>query len=156
MDLDQISFCRPEPDDDPDNHRVKMANLGAIWSNYLSSGARFLVMTGIVDDHETIAAYRRVLDGTALTVCRLRVNVQELRERIFFRGAGIGPPLAGDGLKGASSEFLSRFAEVSAENADQIEEAGIGDVIVDTDGLTVTQVVDAVRAATGEWPGTLS
>jgi hypothetical protein len=113
-------------------------------------------MTGIVDNHETIAAYRRVLVGTALTVCRLRVNVQELRERIFLRGAGIGPPLAGDGLKGASSEFLSRFAEVSAENAAQIEEAGIGDVIVDTDGLTVAQVVDAVRAATGEWPGTLS
>jgi hypothetical protein len=95
--------------------------LGTIWSNYRSSGARFLVMTGIVDEHDTIAAYRRVLDGTALTVCRLRVNVQQLRERIFLRRAGIGAPLVGDVLKGGSSEFLSRFANVSAENAAQIE-----------------------------------
>lgn len=153
VDLDQISFCRPQPDDDADNHRVKMANLGAIWSTFRSSGARFMVMTGIVDDHDTIAAYRHALDGSAVTVCRLRVNAQELRERIFLRGAGNGPRLAGDRLEGRSREYLGHFAEVSAENATQIEAAGIGDVCVDTDGRTVADVVDAVRAAARQWPG---
>jgi hypothetical protein len=49
-----------------------------MWFNFRSSDACFLVMTGIVDDHETIAAYRHVLDGSAVTVCRLRVKAQEL------------------------------------------------------------------------------
>ena len=29
LNLDQISFCRPEPDEDTDNHRIKMSNVGA-------------------------------------------------------------------------------------------------------------------------------
>lgn len=59
VDLNQISFCRPEPDDDADNHQIKMLNLAAVGSNFRSSGALFLVMTGIVDDHETIAVPAR-------------------------------------------------------------------------------------------------
>jgi hypothetical protein len=153
VDLDQISFCRPEPDDDADNHRVKAANLGAMWSNFRSRGARFLVITGIVDAHDTIAAYRKVLGESAMTVCRLRVNAQELRERVFLRGAGIGPPLAGDGLKGRPHEYLSRFADLSADNAKEIEAAGIGDFCVDTDRRSVGDVVEAVRAAARPWPG---
>ena len=152
VDLDQISFCRPEPNDDVDNHRVKMANLSAMWSNFRSSGAGFLVITGIVDDHDTIAAYRRRLVGSTLTVCRLRVNAEELRDRIFLRSAGVGPPLAGDSLKGRGDEYLSRFAKVSAENAIQIDEADIGDFCVDTDGLSVGDVVEAVRS-TAQWAG---
>lgn len=41
---------------------------------------------------EKLVPFRRLLDEFSLTVCRLRLNTQELRERIFLRGAGLGPP----------------------------------------------------------------
>jgi hypothetical protein len=62
---------------------------------------------------------------------------------------GIGPPLAGDGLTGLPSHDLIRFADVSAENATRIDEAGIGDVCLDTDGLSGADVVSAVLTDAG-------
>jgi hypothetical protein len=31
LDLDQLGFCGPVPDDDPGHHRVKARNLAAVW-----------------------------------------------------------------------------------------------------------------------------
>ena len=44
VDLSQISFCQPAPDDDPHNHRLKAANLGAMWPTFRAAGARCLVV----------------------------------------------------------------------------------------------------------------
>ncbi|MGW2643107.1 hypothetical protein [Streptomyces sp. NPDC001348] len=39
LDLDQLGFCRPVPDD-PANHRVKVRNLAAVWRTYRAAGHR--------------------------------------------------------------------------------------------------------------------
>lgn len=46
IDLDQIGFLTPPADGDPGNHRLKAANLAAIWRTYHPAGARHLVTTG--------------------------------------------------------------------------------------------------------------
>ena len=40
IDLDQIGFLTPPADGDPGNHRLKAANLAAIWRTYHAAGAR--------------------------------------------------------------------------------------------------------------------
>lgn len=43
VDLDQIAFVRPGPEDDPGLHRLKAGNLAAMWRTYQAAGARHLI-----------------------------------------------------------------------------------------------------------------
>ncbi len=52
IDLDQIGFLTPPADGDPGNHKLKAGNLAAIWRTYYAAGARYLVMTGPVDNQD--------------------------------------------------------------------------------------------------------
>ena len=96
--------------------------------------------------------YAGAVRGTALTVCRLRAGNDELTKRIFLRGQGGGPPIPGDELTGQPAERLARFAAESVRDAADLERDGIGDLCVDTDGRSVTEVARLVRAAAGGWP----
>jgi adenylylsulfate kinase-like enzyme len=58
VDLEQVGFLRPAMADDPDNHRVKVRNLSAIWQTFRASGARCLVVVGSVDDRDVVEMYR--------------------------------------------------------------------------------------------------
>lgn len=46
VDLAQLGFCLPAPDDDPYRHRVRAAGLRALWPVSRAAGARCLVVTG--------------------------------------------------------------------------------------------------------------
>ena len=160
VDLDQLGFCRPADPADPDNHRIKAANLAALWPTFRAAGARYLILTGRVPDRATVDRYAAGVPDAALTLCRLRVGPDGLTERILSRGRGGGPPIPGDELVGRPEDELRRLAEREAAHAAELDRAahaaeldraGLGDVCVDTDGLTVAQTARAVRERT-RWP----
>ncbi|MFE0021265.1 hypothetical protein [Amycolatopsis sp. NPDC059021] len=153
VDLGQLGFHRPVPDDDPDNHALKARSLGALWANFRAAGARGLIVTGGVTDPATVGRYAAAVPGTKLTLCRLHASPAELTERILRRGRGEGPPIPGDELKGLPAEALHRLAERAAREADELDRTGIGDFRVDTDDLPAGDVARLVRAKAGEWPG---
>jgi hypothetical protein len=152
IDLDQISFARPAPEEDPENDQLKARNLAVMWPNYRDAGARCLIVSGIVTDPDVVPMTRAAVLGTALTVCRLRAGDEQLRARIFRRGYGGGPPLPGDELPGRSDEWLAGAADDSIREAGEMDRAGLGDFVVDTDDLTISAVAAAVRARAGDWP----
>jgi hypothetical protein len=152
VDFDQIGFCLPAREDDPDTHRIKALNLGAMWPNFRSAGARCLISSGFVNTRDVIRMYAGAVPGTALTVCRLRAGNDELTKRIFLRGQGGGPPIPGDELTGQPAGWLARFAAESVRDAADLERDGIGDLCVDTDGRSIAEVARLVRAAAGGWP----
>ena len=152
LDLDQIGWCRPAPVDDPDNHLIRASNLGAMWANFRNAGARCLVISGCVDTEDEVRLYADAVADRTLTLCRLRVRPAELRERIFVRGAGGGPVVPGDEIRGASHERLSRQADEAMANGNDLDRAGLGHLIVDTDGVPVVEVVRRVRSLAGHWP----
>jgi predicted ABC-type ATPase/gluconate kinase len=135
VDLDQLRLCGPAPDGDPMNHAVRALTLGAVWSGFLAAGARCVVLSGLVSDAGDVRRHARRLPGGDLTVCRLRVRPDELRERFARRGAY--PELAGETMRDAENLDRTRFA----------------DVVVDTSGRSVAGAVAALRAS---WPGPLS
>ena len=47
VDLDQIAFVRPGPDDYSDHHRLKAAKLAAMWRTYQAARATHLMATGL-------------------------------------------------------------------------------------------------------------
>jgi len=91
IDLDQLSFCRPIPQDDPENHRIKVRDLARLWSVYQRAGARCLVAAGNVRSPDIVDAYAAAVPSLALSVCLLDADADTLRERLLARGRGDGP-----------------------------------------------------------------
>ena len=127
VDLDQIGFRRPPPAGDPGNHRLKAANLAAVWRAFRASGARCLIAVGPLDRPQDAAAYTAALPAATITLCRLRASRQVLADRVARRGRGLTPAwgLAGDELIGQPRARLREIADQAA----RIVEAWTGSVI---------------------------
>jgi adenylylsulfate kinase-like enzyme len=152
LDLAQIGFCRPAPENDPDHHRLKARHLGRVWGEFCAAGAQCLIISGNVADQETVGRYTGAIPSAAWTVCRLRAGRDTLAGRILLRGQGGGPAIAGDELRGRPEPELHRRATEAARIAAALDHAGIGDLCVDTDGREVAELADLVRAKAGDWP----
>ncbi|MEO3795536.1 hypothetical protein ABGB14_35470 [Nonomuraea sp. B10E15] len=135
VDADQISLCYPMPEGT--THHVRAKNLAAMLPNFLAEGVRCLVLAGFVHTAEEVRTYTDLLPEAAFTLCRLRVDSAELKER--FLGRGWRPDLVEDAL-----------AEAAA-----LERSDYADVCVDTGGVTVSEAARLVRERSGGWPGVL-
>jgi hypothetical protein len=152
VDLDQVSFCRPAPEDDPDNRRVKVQNLARLWSVYEEAGAQCLVATGDVSHRDVVDAYAAAVPSLDMDICQLHANVDTLTQRLLARGRGEGPGIPGDELRGESVAMLTRLAAEAVGSAEDPQRDVVGDVHVVTDDQTVEEVATVVRAALGGWP----
>ena len=148
VDLDQIGFIRPDPDDDPGCHRLKAGNLAAMWRTYHAADARHLIATGPIESDEALRTYVRALPAAQVTAVRLHADRGELARRIMTRGAGGSWPQPGDPLRGQPPEVLLQAAGRAAAEARALERAVSGAVRIDTDGRTVAEAVDAIAAVT--------
>lgn len=146
-DLAQLGFCRPAPADDPDHHRLKAANLAAMWPAFRDAGARCLVVTGRVNDAAALRTYAEAFPAMDLTVCRLHAGGDTLTERILRRGRGEGPTIAGDELKGRSPEHLHLVAGQTAREAEKLQSEQLGDLSVDTDHRSADDLAQLIAAS---------
>lgn len=128
LDVDQIRLCYPSTH--AAEERLVARNLRAMWPNYLATGVRRAVITGCVDSAEAAAAFVAALPGATVTMCRLRVGLAELRARFVHRGS-----------------LLESLGDVDEEFA-MLDATDFADAVVDTGGLSIEQVVAAVR---GVW-----
>ncbi len=142
VDLQQIGFLTSGCD--PGDHRLKAANLAAVWAHFYEHGARRLVVVGPVEDHSQVRRYLDALPAATMKLYRLHAGPDQLRERIRQRGLGDGPPVAGDVLRGQSAAVLAQAHEAAAMQAAALEHAGIGDVRIDTDGGSVDDVTGEI------------
>ncbi|GLZ16282.1 hypothetical protein Acsp04_65170 [Actinomadura sp. NBRC 104425] len=130
IDLDQIGLCHPVDDE----HRVRIAALGAVWPNYRAAGVACLILSGVVDTAGQARAYADAMPGADVTLCRLRVHADELRRRFVGRG------------------WRPELVDRAVAAADALDRTGFADLCVDTDGLTVPEVARTVRERIGPWP----
>lgn len=145
IDHDQMGLCYPQPADDPNNHRIKSANLGVVWATYRGAGATSLIMCGGAERADLIPLYTAQVPDTAVRVVRLRAAPAALRERIFRRGMGGGPQLPGTRL-GLSAEALEQMAVEAVEEARRFDADDYADVCIDTDDGSVDELADLVLA----------
>jgi adenylylsulfate kinase-like enzyme len=127
-DVDQISMCFPEQAADPGRHLLKAHNVASLVANFAAHGATCVVISGIVDP-----ARRPTVPGVALTLCRLRADRDELVRRFVGRS----------GEEEAVPSVLT--------DADDMEASAVTDLCVDTTGLTVSEALARVSAATTDW-----
>ncbi|MEO3753848.1 hypothetical protein [Streptomyces sp. B6B3] len=132
VDIDQLGIHYPEPASDPGRHRMQARNLDAVVAGFVATGARCVVVSGVVDTARGVPP--GTLSWAALTLCRLRTGPDELRRRLAGRQGGLD--LLSDGLR----------------DAEVLDAAGLAEAGVDTSGLPVAEVARLVRERTGGWP----
>jgi hypothetical protein len=152
VDLDQIGgFLRPARAADPGNHRLKAANLAAVWRAFRATGTRCLVAVGPLDRPEDVAGYTAALPAAAITLCRLHASRESLAARVAGRGRGLVPTwgLAGDDLIGQPESRLRVVAERAARTMAALD--GVGDLVVATDDrpaeAIAAEILERIR-----WP----
>jgi hypothetical protein len=132
LDSGQIGFCRP-PLSDP----CRAALVNRLWRNFAGAGARAVVAVG--SRPATVAVNDHVW---------LRAGPETLRGRILERGRAGSWHEPGDPLLGRSQRDLLAVVERASTDAEKRPESARR---VDTDGLSVGEVVDEVlrTASTG-------
>jgi adenylylsulfate kinase-like enzyme len=147
VDLDQIGFCSPATSEV--SHAVKAANLAAICAHYEAAGAQQLVVVGPVESAQAAATYAAALPAADITLCRLHAGHDELQLRIRQRGRGGSWPQPGDPLVGQSAGHLRWVTERATQEAAELDGASIGDLRIDTDRQSVSEVADLVVSRVG-------
>ncbi|MEZ7125082.1 hypothetical protein ACBR40_07075 [Nonomuraea sp. AD125B] len=135
VDADQISLCHPLPEGV--THRLRARNLAAMWPHFQQEGMQCLVLAGFVHAPEEVREYTALLPEAAFTLCRLRVDSAELKERFLGRG------------------WRPELVEAAVAEADALDRSDYADVCVDTGGLAVPEAARLIRERAGGWPGAL-
>ncbi|MCI4061190.1 AAA family ATPase [Micromonospora sp. R77] len=149
VDLQQIGFLDPALGHDAGNHRLKAANLAAVWAEFHRHGARRLVVVGQVADHSQVRRYLEALPAATVMLYRLHAGPEQLGERIRHRGLGGGPPIAGDELRGRPPVVLAQAREAAVAQAAALDRADIGDLRIDTDGRSAQDIAQEIITRTG-------
>lgn len=144
VDLAQIGFLNVSGIAQPELVQLKAANLAALWSTFADAGADHLVVNGEIASALEAEVYRAALPKTESTIYRLTADAPTLRERVYERGLGLGPPLAGDRLKGQLADVLDRAALDAAAQAEALKAERFGDQVLDTTHLTVAATSAAI------------
>jgi adenylate kinase family enzyme len=130
LDVDWLRRAWPAPPGDRFNHQLALRNLGAVAANLPGR----IVLAGVIEDRADRDEYQQAL-GRPLTVGRLHVDLDIVRERLRRRHAGDDA-----GLRW----HLHRCGELDAI----LRDAAVEDFTVDGGG-PVLAVANQVRAAAG-------
>jgi adenylylsulfate kinase-like enzyme len=151
VDLDQIGFRRPLSATDPGNHRLKAANLAAVWHAFRAAGAQCLIAVGPLDRPADLSTYSAALPAATITLCRLHASRETVASRVQRRGRGLSPTwgLAGDELIGQSQARLQEIADKAADSIKAFE--NVGNLRVDTDDRSPAEIAAEILRRTG-WP----
>ena len=98
--------------------------------HYRGAGAQLVVVSGVCD----VEHVQKFADGARVTLCRLQLDHEQLRARLHNRSWG------------------SDIVEAAIDEAVDFEASTIADISVDTAGLSVAEVVRALREQVGGWP----
>ena len=123
VDLAQVTFATP-----PLDVAGKARRLDAVRRVHREEGARHLVVTG--EHHADLLP-----EGAKL--CWLHASHDELVARLLLRGAGEGPPIPGDELRGLPEEDLRRLAVTAPAPP-------AADLVIDTDGRAAGTIADEI------------
>ncbi len=88
IDTDEIRRSWPAPHGDRFNSELQLANLRALSVNYRSTGARVLVVSGVIEAADMAERYRAAAGGHPMVLVRLTADHPVRSARISSRHAG--------------------------------------------------------------------
>src|SRR3954447_3830871 len=137
VDMDMLRWCHPSPSEDPFHMALGLRNLAVVWENYQAVGAQRLILVDVVEAREDLAGYAAAVPGAAIVVVRLHAEVATIWRRLEGREAG---------------ESLAWHQQRAVELVAQMGETQVEDLLVDTEGKTITDIAREVLQRRG-WVG---
>lgn len=131
INVDELGYAYPHPQDDPFHTRLRLKNLTAIWPNYREAGVKALIIPYVIESRKSLERFSEAVPNADIFVVRLDAPLPVLEDRIRNR------PLGGD-----EEWHIKRAAELAAI----LEQTGVADVTIDTERKTISEVAQEVIA----------
>ena len=129
MDWDRLTDVSPASPDDRFHAGVARAGLARLWPVMRSAGVRVVVVPRVLEHLDDVVAVAAAVPGAIPYVVRLRAEIETLHQRLVKRECGAA---------------LAWHEDRAQELSKILDRARIDDVVVDTDGKTVDDVVAVV------------
>lgn len=129
INLDELGYVSPQSPDDPYNAQLRLKNLTAVWPNYVTAGARRVIIPYVIESTAAIERLRLALPGSNLTIIQLTAPLDTITKRIKHRDLG-----------GSTRWHINRAAELIRVFAD----AKLTPNTVDTSHKSIDEVARAV------------
>lgn len=136
VDVDGLTRFFPRPEDDPYATSLATKNLAAVWSNFQAAGATCLIVADVIESCDDLDRIRSAVDGAAILLVRLFASDLTLERRLRGRESD------------SNLGWYLRRAKVLSE---EMHEAGLEDLLVDTDGKSIDEITREILDRTG-WP----
>lgn len=88
IDLDWLGWYHAAPGSRVDHDSLIIANLQAVWPNFVAAGAQHLVMTRALERRESIEAFSNALPDVEVSLVRLTAAAKTIEERLRDRDKG--------------------------------------------------------------------
>ncbi|MFI6562228.1 hypothetical protein [Streptomyces sp. NPDC050534] len=137
IDVDWLCNSWPRPAADPFNFGMLLRNLRLVAGSYLDAGVARLVLAGVAESRAERNQYEEAL-GIGLSVCRLRVQLPTVHQRLAHR-------------HGDDDTGLSWYLKRSGELDRILDHAGVEDFSVDATEASVGAIARTVLQR-ADWP----
>ena len=87
IDLDWLTVMHPQQD--AYGQHLAIANLAAVWPNYVAAGAERLIVARVIEHEHDLDLYRTAIHGAQPIVCRLTAPVGLMHHRLRVREPGM-------------------------------------------------------------------
>ena len=87
IDLDWLTVMHPQQD--LYGQHLAIANLAAVWPNYVAAGAERLIVARVVEHEHELDHYRIAVPGARTVVCRLAAPLTLMHDRLRVREPGM-------------------------------------------------------------------
>lgn len=131
INVDELGYAYPYPQDDPFHTRLRLKNLAAIWPNYYEAGVKALIIPYVIESRNSLERFREAIPSADIFVVRLDAPLPVLEDRIRNR------PMGGD-----EEWHIKRAAELAAT----IEKVGVENMAIDTEHKSIAEVAQEVIA----------
>jgi hypothetical protein len=142
VDTDYLGFCAPAP---ADQGALVARNLAAVWEGFAATGARRLVVSGIVVTAEDRARFEQAIPEARFTFCRLTARPDTVRARILLRRE-VEEGTRGGELSVEVRAELAAYGERSVAFAELLERLALEDFAVSTDDRLPADIAGEVVA----------
>ena len=130
LDVDAVTWMHPDPP-----RAMAHTNAQAIWESYRRAGATHLILAQVIYARTDLDGFRSAVPGAEITVFRLRAELPTLLTRVAQRERG-----------GRGEAIHSLQAE---ELFHQMEQAGVEDHLIETDGRSPHDVAAEIFELSG-------
>ena len=132
INIDELGYAVPHPDNDRFNTKLQLKNLSAMWPNYAELGVRSLIIPCIIENENDVEVFRNAIPSSDIYIIRLTALLSTIEGRIRGR------------LMGGSLEW---HLERAQELEDILKHQSFEDVLISNEAKTITEVADEIIVA---------